>query len=202
MLRLAAFLICSAASVPTMAGQPWPSTADLEAIPPTSGGLAVAAKKASASRCRTPSCKAIITIDRLLVIQRERQDEDYGSAGTVYEGNKPRVAKRRIDQLLFQYRNLFQPVCTAAGHLLSRVHLDPDTDELFVSTTLLIVAVDMDLRDHGRCAADLVSMLPHDPENDRIRINSRDLCMSDYVGRRRPPAACEALANGAIDRGY
>ena len=185
-----------------MARQTWPSAADLKAIPPTSGGLAIAARKVSASRCRTPSCRAITTIDRLLAIERDREDEDYGPAGTVYAGDKPRIAERLIDRLLFQHPKLFRPVCTIAGDLLSRVHLDPDTDELFVSTTLLILAVDMDRRDQGHCAADLVSMLPHDPENDRIRINSRDLCMSDYVGRPRPPAACEALAAGAIDHGY
>ena len=85
---------------------------------------------------------------------------------------------------------------------MSRIDLASNIHELSTGVTLVEAAIDMDARDHGHCARRLMAALPRIPDNDRIRINSRDVCIADLANHPHERAACEALAQGAVDRGY
>ena len=135
-------------------------------------------------------------------IYRDEWDNEIERNGAIYENGQGAIAHRRLEHLLLCHRALFAPVCAMSTNIMARIHLSPDPDAMTVGVELMDTAVDMDLRGGGHCAADLVAALPRDTENDRIRINSQSLCLGDDVGHPRPNAACDALAKGAVDRGY
>ncbi|WP_428377365.1 hypothetical protein [Lichenicoccus sp.] len=56
--------------------------------------------------------------------------------------------------------------------------------------------MDIDLRDHGHCARDLLAALPKEPANDVIRRNASSLCANGDENHHRPKAACDALMRG------
>ena len=181
----------------TMPDQASAAPSDPDKTLPTVPDVAKAAFDARATRCRTPSCKAIIVIDELMNIAQYEIGDANGVA-SLYLGRRPEIAGRRLDHMLLDHPALFGPVCMTATKLISRVR--PDAGTIFVPVTLLVNSVDMDLRDHGHCANILVMALPRDPENDQIRMNARDICVGGDENQRRPKAACAALMQGVDER--
>ncbi len=98
--------------------------------------------------------------------------------------------------MLLRHPELYGPVCATGAKLISLFGLAPDTYDMIVPTQLMINAVDMDLRDHGHCARDLVATLPQDPANDDIRFNANSLCVKGVENQHRPKAACDVLIQG------
>ncbi len=176
--------------------QPTPGF-DFQQPPATVDGIAAAASRVKTARCRTSACRAIVVIDRVLQIS----DDSIVNIrfGAVDDNDQPRIARRRLEQLLLRHKALYGPTCVMAARIMSRINLASDPDQLSPGVVLTGTAVDMDRRDHGHCATRLMAALPRVPDNDRIRINSRALCLEDHP---HPRAACDALARGAIDRGY
>ena len=103
-----------------------------------------------------------------------------------------------MNRVLLDHPELYGPVCATGVKLLSRVR--PDSGEIFVPVTLLVHGVDIDLRDRGHCAQDLVAALPRDPGNDQIRINARDLCVAGDENYPRPKTVCAVLVEGVDEK--
>ena len=156
----------------------------------------VAAARARAAHCRTSSCKAIVTTDKLMKIEQYEFGDKNGE--NEYIGNRPVVAGHRLDRVLLGHPGLYGPVCATGTELISRVHAA--TGEMFIPVTLLVNAVDMDLRDHGHCARDLAAALPRDPGGDQIRINARELCVIGDENQHRPNSACAVLVEGVDEK--
>ena len=68
---------------------------------------------------------------------------------------------------------------------------------MIVTVKLLLKAVDMDLRDHGHCAQDLLASLPRYPANDEVRSNAQSLCVDFSENHRRSKEACDVLITGS-----
>ena len=187
----------AARGAPVPSGSRW----NPDETAPTVDDVASAAAHARATHCRTSSCKAIIVIHELWVIERYKMiDNDIeGPNGVVLlkPGNWPKIAARRLDRTLLDHPERYGSVCAMGAKLVSRVHLDPATGEMFIPIMLLMRGVDMDLRDRGHCARDLVAALPKDPANDQIRINARDLCINED---QEPQAACAVLVVGVKEK--
>ena len=161
---------------------------------PTVDDVASAAAQARSTHCRTSSCKAIIVIHKLWLIEKYKMiDNDIeGPNGVVLfkPGNWPEIAARRLDHTLLDHPERYGSVCAMGAKLVSHVHPNGET---FIPIMLLMRGVDMDLRDHGHCARDLAAALPRDPADDQIRIDARDLCID---ADHRPKAACAVLIEG------
>ena len=168
---------------------------DLDETAPTLDDVASAAAHARAMHCRTSSCRANIVIHELADIAEYEIGDTNGGRSL---GNRPQIAGRRLDRALLDHPELYGPVCEMAVKFVSRVH--PDLNVMFIPVTPLMNGVDMDLRDHGHCARDLVAALPRDPANDLIRINARDVCVNGYENHHRPQAACAVLAEGVKEK--
>ncbi len=162
---------------------------------PMTNDVASAAAHARAIHCKTPSCKAIVIIHGMINIARY-EDGDANGIASLYVGNRPKIAGRRLDRLLLNHPALYGPVCATGSKLISRFQLAPGIYEMIVPVQLLLNAVDMDLRDHGHCARDLLAALPNDPANNEVRSNAQSLCDSDYENHDRPKAACHVLISG------
>ncbi|WP_428377624.1 hypothetical protein [Lichenicoccus sp.] len=162
---------------------------------PSTDEVASAAAHALATHCQTASCKAIIVIHELADIEIFENGEANGMA-SLYLGNRPRIAGRRLDRLLLRHPELFAPVCAAGAKLLSHVRVGPGIYEMLVPVEVLITGVDMDLRDHGHCTQDLIAALPKDAANDVFRRNANNLCVDGDENHHRPKAACDALTQG------
>ena len=161
---------------------------------PTVDDVASAAAHARATHCRTSSCKAIIVIHELSdIVEYEIGDTNGGHS----LGNRPRIAGQRLDRTLLDHPELYEPVCAMAVKLVSRVH---PNGEIFIPVLLLVHGVDMDLRDHGHCARDLVAALPRDPANDLVRVNARDSCFYGDEKHDRSKAACAVLVDGVKEK--
>lgn len=195
-LLCAATFACAATGAARAETSPSASSWDPDGTAPTAHDVAAAAARARASHCRTPSCKAIITIHELVRIALYEIGDANGGA-SLY-GNRPRIAGRRVNHVLLDHPELYGPVCAMGVKLLS--HVRPDSGEIFIPVTLLVHGVDIDLRDHGHCAQDLVAALPRDPGNDQIRINARDLCVAGDEDHPRPKAACAVLVEGVDEK--
>ena len=183
----------SAAGSPTLSAAGW----DPDATAPLVPDVEAAAAHARAIDCETPSCKAIIVIDKLLDIM-QFEDGDANGIASLHVGNRPDIAGHRLDRTLLDHPALYRPVCATATKLISRVH--PEMEATFVPVTLLLNGVDMDLRDHGHCAGMLVRALPRDQGNDQIRMNARDACIGGFENHRRPKAACAVLVQGVDEK--
>ncbi|WP_428391308.1 hypothetical protein [Lichenicoccus sp.] len=155
--------------------------------------VASAAAHARKIGCRTPSCRAIIVIHELLLIERF-EEGDANGVNSLYTGDRPRIAGRRLDRVLLDHPELYGPVCATGVRLVSHFHYQTDMEGFVVPIQLLVQGVDMDLRNHGHCVRDLLDALPRDPANDQIRVDARDLCLGDDENHHRPQAACDALA--------
>ncbi len=164
--------------------------------PPTMNDVASAAAHAQAIQCRRPSCKAIIVIHEIIDIAKYEDGPPVNGIAGLYVGNRPKIAGRRLDRVLLKHPALYGPVCATGSKLLSRFRISPGVYEMYVPVQLLLNAVDMDLRDHGHCARDLLAALPNDPANNEVRSNAQSLCDSDYENHDRPKAACDALTRG------
>ena len=164
---------------------------------PTVPDVARSAFDARRTLCKTPSCRAIIVIDELMDIAHYEMGDANGVA-SLYLGRRPEIAGRRLDHVLLDHPALFGPVCRTAAKLVSQVHSDLGT--IFVPVTLLVNSVDMDLRSHGHCAQTLVTALPRDPENDQIRMNARDACISGEENHRHSRSACAVLVQGVDEK--
>ena len=196
-LLCAATFACAAVSAARAETAPPASGWDPDGTAPTVHDVASAAARARATHCRTPSCKAIITIHELVDILYYEFGDANGIA-SLYVGNRPQIAGRRVNRTLLDHPELYGPVCAMGVKLLSRVR--PDSGEIFIPVMLLMNSVDIDLRDHGRCERDLVAALPRDPANDQIRINARDLCVAGDEDHPRPKAACAVLVEGVDEK--
>ena len=166
---------------------------------PTVNGVASAVAQVRATHCRTSSCKAIIVILELADIEEYRIDHDIEGAGGVVllgPGNWPKIADRRLHRALLDHPERYKSVCAMAAKLFSRIHLDPANGEIFIPVTIMVRGVDMDLRDHGHCAQDLVAALPRDSANDLIRINAQSACVDDDEHHERSETACAVLGEG------
>lgn len=198
-LLLLSWLTLSSVGASSAAGSMLPSGSswDPDTTTPLVQDVASAAAHARATRCVTPSCRAIIVIDELVGIAQY----DFGDANGVaslYLGKRPGIAEHRLDRALLDHPALYSPVCAAAVTLVSRVH--PEPEEIFVPVVLLVNGVDMDLRGRRGCARALVGALPRDPANDQIRMNARDLCVTGFENQRRPGAACAILVQGVDEK--
>ena len=162
---------------------------------PMTNDVASAAAHARATHCKTPSCKAIIVIHELIDIARY-EDGDANGVASLYTGNRPQIAGRRLDHVLLGHPALFGPVCTTGAKLIRNFRLSPGIYEMIVPVQLLVNSVDMDLRDHGHCAQDLLAALPSDPARDEVRQNANDLCVNGYENHVRGKAACDVLIQG------
>ena len=162
---------------------------------PTLIDVASAAARARATRCNTASCKAIIVINELIDIARY-EDGDANGVASLYRGTRPQIAGRRLDHALLDHPALFGPVCATGAKLMRKVRLGPGIYEMIVPVQLLINGVDMDLRDHGHCARDLVAALPEAAANAEVRQNAHVLCIHGDENQHRPRAACDVLIQG------
>ena len=193
-----AVLACAAAGSAAEAATTWSASRwDPDETAPTEHDVASAAAHARAMHCRTSSCKAIIVIHELSDIEEYEIGDTNGGRSL---GNRPKIAGRRLDRTLLDHPELYRPVCAMALKLVSRIHLDLATGDIFIPIRLLVHSVDMDLRDHGHCARDLVAALPRDAANDLIRINARDICANGDENQDRPKAACAVLVEGVIEK--
>ena len=172
---------------------------DLQHPPATIGGIAAAASRVKATNCRTSACRAIVVIDGVIQISEDSiVNIGFGAIG---DNDQPRIARHRLEQLLLRHESLYGPTCAMAVRIMSRIDLASDPDQLSPGVVLAETAIDMDERNHGRCATRLMAALSRVPDNDRIRLNSRALCLDDLANHSRSRAACDALARGAVDRG-
>lgn len=204
-------MIRTSASLPTLlffavalapcSGQARPNLElDVLRPPATVDGIAAVASRVARANCRTSACRAIVVIDGVLKIS----DDSIVNVGVgaVGDDDQPRIARLRLEELLLRQKALYGPTCAMAARIMSRIDLAADRDQLFPGVVLAETAVDMDERNHGHCATRLMAALPHFPDNDRIRVNSRALCIDDLINHPRSRAACQALASGAFDREY
>lgn len=196
-LLCVATIACAATGAARAATAPSASGCDPDGTAPTVHDVASAAARARATHCRTSSCKAIIAIHELANIFRYEVGDANGIA-SLYIGNRPQIAGRRLNRIFLDHPELYGPVCATGVKLISRVHRD--TGEIFIPVMLLMNSVDIDLRDHGHCARDLVAALPRDTANDQIRINARDLCVAGDENHPRPKAACAVLVEGVHEK--
>ncbi len=162
---------------------------------PMTNDVAVAAAYAHSIHCKTPSCKAIIVIHELIDIARFEYGDANGIA-SLYTGKRPEIAGNQLDRVLLNHPKLYGPVCTTGSKLISRFRLAPGIYEMDVPVQLLLSAVDMDLRNHGHCARDLLAALPKDLANNEVRSNAQSLCANGYENHSRPKAACHVLISG------
>ena len=195
-LLCVAVFTCAATPVARTATLPSASRWNPDETKPTVDDVASAAAHARATHCRTSSCKAIIVIHELSDIEFYAVGDANGVA-SLYLGNRPKIAGRRLDRTLLDHPELYGPVCAMAVKLVSHAH---PNGEIFIPAMLLMHGVDMDLHDHGQCAQDLVAALPRDPANDLIRINARQACVNDNENHHRPQVACAVLAEGVKEK--
>ena len=163
--------------------------------PPMQDDVASAAAHARASHCKTPSCKAIIVIDKLVPIAWFEAGDANGRASILGYG-RPQIAGRRLDRILLRHPGVYGPVCATDARLISRFRLGPGVYEMIVPVQLLMSSVDMDLRNHGNCAQDLLAALTKDPANKEVRLTAQSLCVNCYENHYRPKAACDVLIHG------
>ena len=192
-LFCAAALCCS--GMPATKGTAAPAAWNPDDTAPMTNDIASAAAHARAIHCRTPSCKAIIVIHELLDIARYEAGDANGVA-SLYLGNRPKIAGRRLDRALLDHPSLYGPVCTTGAKLISRLQFTPGVYEIFLPVQLLVNAVDIDLRDHGHCTQDLLASLPKDPISDEIRSNAQSLCVEGIENHDRSKEACDVLIKG------
>ena len=159
--------------------------------------VAQAADHARSIGCETSSCKAIIAIDE--VVRGEIKKYENVNDGALYSDKAARTAARTLNAALLDHPALFAPVCQMSARLLSRFHNGPDVPDIAVPVQLLIESVDMDIRDHGHCAHDLITALPNDKANTKIRFGAHALCVNDDNNHRRTRAACDTLIPGLTD---
>ena len=159
--------------------------------------VAQAAGHAQKIGCGTSSCKAIIVIGEVVKAEIHKYDDVIG--GALYSDKAARTAARTLNAALLDHPALFGPVCQMSTRLLSRFHNGPDVPDITVPVQLLIESVDMDIRDHGHCAHDLITALPADKANIKIRLGAHALCVNDDNNHRRTRAACDTLIPGMID---
>ena len=158
---------------------------DPDDTPATPHGVDLAAAGAVATRCRTPSCLGIITIGQVMLIADDEDQDESAPGGQVFAGDRPRIARARLDEVLLAHPERYAAVCAAAGRMLGRVHLTETSDTLYVPVTLLVTAVAMDARGGGHCARELARALPRDDANERIRQDARALCTGQVGGGLR-----------------
>ena len=95
---------------------------------PMTDDVASAAAHARSTHCKTPSCKAIIVIHELIDIARF-EDGDANGLASLYAGNRPQIAGRRLDRVLLRHPDLYRRVCATGVTLISRVRAGPGVYE-------------------------------------------------------------------------
>lgn len=166
------------------------SVIDVDDTTPTIHDVAAAAVRARAGRCRMPSCVAIEAVDELIkIVIYMNGHVEMGNAKILYSQSAVWRWRRRA---LLDRPNLYPAFCATGVRLLSRV--SSGTDAFDVPVTLLVAAIDLDLRNHANCTRDMVAALPHSPMADEIRMNAYTECRYDW--HPRPQAACETLVEG------
>ena len=165
--------------------------------PPFVRDVGQAADHAQRIGCRTSSCKAIIVIDEVVKAETHKYDDVIG--GALYSDKAARTAARTLNAALLDHPALYAPVCQMSIKLLSRFHNGPDVPDIIVPVQLLIESVDMDVRDHGHCAHDLITALPADKANIEIRLDAHVACVNGDDNHRRTRAACDTLIPGMTD---
>ena len=184
----AAFLVLAALVTGMAHAAPTGSVLNLDDTEPTVDDVAAAAARARAVRCPTPACQAIEAVDQLMKIEAFEDDhEQMGTARIMY--SEPLVWRWRR-RVLLDRPALYPAFCAAGARLLGRVLPGTEGSTAF-SATLLVAAVDIDLRSHADCVRDMVAALPRSPETDAVRVTAEDFCRSDW--HARPRVACEAL---------
>ena len=159
--------------------------------------VAQAADYARRIRCDTSSCRAIIVVDE--IIKAEGRKFRDVNKDILYSDKAGRTAARTLNAALLDHPAMFAPVCQVSARLLSRFHNGPDVPDIAVPVQLLVESVDMDIRDHGHCAHDLITALPADKANIEIRLDAHVLCVNDDNNHRRTRAACDMLIPGMTD---
>ena len=159
--------------------------------------VAQAADHARRIKCDTSSCKAIIVIDE--VVKGEMKKFENVNKDIPYSDEAARTAARTLNAALLDHSALYVPVCQTSARLLSRFHNGPDVPDIAVPIQLLIESVDMDIRDHGHCARDLITALPTDKANVQIRLDAHVGCVNGDDNHRRTRAACDTLIPGMSD---
>jgi len=159
--------------------------------------VAQAADHARRIGCETSSCKAIIAIDE--VVRGEMKKYENVNKDVLYSDEAARTAARTLNAALLNRPALYVPVCQMSARLLSRFHNGLDVPDIAVPVQLLIESVDMDIRDHGHCAHDLITALPADKANIEIRLDAHVACVNGDDSHRRTRAACDMLIPGMTD---
>ncbi len=159
--------------------------------------VAQAADHARRIKCETAPCKAIIVIDE--VVKGEMKKFENVNKDVLYSDEAARTAARTLNAALLDHPTLYAPVCQMSASLLSRFHNGPDAPDIAVPVQLLIESVDMDIRDHGHCAHDLITALPADKANLEIRLDAHVGCVNGDDNHRRTRAACNTLIPGLTD---
>ena len=186
---------CDARRAPTSLVALW----DPDQTAPTVHDVASAAARAHTTHCRTSPCKAIIVIHELAGIWLYEVGDANGVA-SLNVGNRPEIAGELLDRILLNHPELYVPFCATGTKLISHVRIDSGPGEILIPVLLLVNGVDIDLRDHGHCARDLVAALPRAPANDEIRINARESCENSDENHHRPRIACTILADGVDEK--
>lgn len=156
-----------------------------------------AANHARRIGCKTSSCKAIIVIND--VIKSENKKFENVNKDILYSDEAGRTAARALNTVLLNHPILYAPVCQMSVRLLSRFHNGPKVPDIAVPVQLLIQSVDMDIRNHGHCAHDLITALPADKANIEIRLDAHVGCVNGDDNHRRTRAACDTLIPGMTD---
>ncbi len=162
---------------------------------PTLLALLTVAAEPEFRRCRTPLCRGVVTIARVVEAVDDAQGAELLIApGFVDAGRTAGEERRRIDALLLHRRSLFEAVCGAALGMMKATHLAAEPDVRETAVTLLVTAVDMDVAAEGNCAAALLQALPPEAGNAPLRVDAHTLCENGGLGRRRAAGACDELA--------
>jgi|GEM_PF-6575358 len=176
----------------SIAASAWnPIDAVLES--PTIDGVAIAAREASKRRCESEDCRSLILLDYLT-----REVGLYG-AGTanglnsLYTGDLPIVAGRRLDAHLLYHPNLYPGLCAFGVKLFSQLHKaqTPITPGPFVE--MFLAAADMDTRNGGTCTRSLSEALRDTPSGRLIRENAYQGCQGGSENHKRPINVCDAI---------
>ncbi len=188
-------LCCNGFTPSLRAAAPAASAWNPDDTAPMTNDVASAAAHVRTVHCKTSSCKAIIIIHELADIAIFEIGDANGVA-SLYTGNRPAIAGRRLDRILLNHPEMYGAVCATGAKLISRFQLAPDVYDMIIPVQLLLSAVDMDLRNHGHCTRDLLAALPKNTTNDEVRSNAQSLCDSDSENHSRPKAACHVLISG------
>jgi hypothetical protein len=163
---------------------------DMGQILPTSRAVEHAADHARALHCRTPDCVALMTIDDAFEVISDSNATTMGITRPLPIARPARI-KRLFRVRLLSHPERFAAICARSADLASRFGAgdDPDPD-LFLSTSIILIAYLMDSTGHGQCLPTVLSAFPYLPPSDVAISNAHQLCSTSHWAN----ASCDAIA--------